>query len=375
MNARYDDEEDEDETGYEERKFRYTRLKIAFALFLVAFVLLWRRIVIPVDAGQAGVLFRRFFGGVVLNHVYGEGLHIIAPWDSMTIYDMRIQEVPIDYTVLTASGLSIKLRLSLRFHPEHDTLAYLHDTIGPGYVQKVVIPVVQYGVRTVVGAYSIDEVYANKDDMLGHIEQMSATMLAEKYITLDGIVFKDLKLPKEIRQAIEYKERQRQLLEAYQFRLPIARQEALRMQLEALGWQNYNRIVGSSLDNRIMTWRALETTRDLATSHNAKMIVIGSGQNGLPVMLSPQFDAFSRKPEERANRAARGPMDQLDLDRKTTNFDARLRGVLEKESLPPNPGLPATSTPRVIPAQPEPAPPVVPHTDPGGSTSPSPARP
>ena len=54
------------------------------ALILLFFcALLWKRIFIPVNAGEASVLFRRFGGGTVVDRVYGEGFHVIFPWNRM----------------------------------------------------------------------------------------------------------------------------------------------------------------------------------------------------------------------------------------------------------------------------------------------------
>ncbi|RKZ80931.1 MAG: prohibitin family protein, partial [Candidatus Parabeggiatoa sp. nov. 1] len=53
----------------------------------------WPRIVISINSGEAGVLYWRFFGGTETDRVYAEGIHVIAPWDTMYIYNVRIQTV------------------------------------------------------------------------------------------------------------------------------------------------------------------------------------------------------------------------------------------------------------------------------------------
>jgi prohibitin 1 len=71
-----------------------------------------------------------------------------------------------------------------------------------------------------------------------------------------------------------------------QFVLARTRQEAVRKHIEAQGIADYQAIISQGLNDKVIEWRGIEATEKLAESPNAKMIIVGSGQNGLPVILN-----------------------------------------------------------------------------------------
>ena len=92
-------------------------------------------------------------------------------------------------------------------------------------------------------------------------------------------------LPKRITDAIEAKLAQDQLRQEYDFRLAVAEKEAKRKVIEAGGQNTYNTVLNASLTPELLRWQGILATRDLATSNNAKTVVIGQGANGLPIIL------------------------------------------------------------------------------------------
>ena len=63
------------------------------------------------------------------------------------------------------------------------------------------------------------------------------------------------------------------------------RLEADRKQIEANGIAKYNLILDSSLTDKILKQKGIDATLKLAESPNAKVIVIGSGKDGMPLIL------------------------------------------------------------------------------------------
>ena len=61
--------------------------------------------------------------------------------------------------------------------------------------------------------------------------------------------------------------------------------KAEQRRIEAEGIANYNRIINASLTNQILQQRGIEATIQLAESPNTKVVVIGSGKDGLPLIL------------------------------------------------------------------------------------------
>lgn len=252
-------------------------------IFVIFFF--WPRIFIVVRAGEAGALYRPLKGGTVIDRVYNEGLHIIPPWDTMHIYNMRVQEVAHTLDVLTQKGLKIHLSLSIRYHPEYDVLGVLHQKVGPDYVQKVVIPEVESTLRTIVGDFDAAEVYSTKRAILHKVVNQALEQVTQKYIKIDDVIIRKVELPTMIQLAIETKLEQQQIAEAYVFRLQRETQEAERRRIEATGLRDYNDTVRASLTPEILQWKGIEATQQIARSENSKVIVIGNSSKEMPIIL------------------------------------------------------------------------------------------
>lgn len=259
---------------------------VLILLFIVFFF--WPRIFIVINSGHAGALYRPLQGGTVTDRVYGEGLHIIPPWDTMHIYNMRVQEIPHEMQVLTQKGLKIHLSLSVRYRPEYDVLGVLHKNVGPDYVQKIVVPEVESTLRTIIGDFDAEEVYTTKRAILHKVVNQSLEQVTQKYIKIDDVIIRKVDLPTMIQNAIEAKLEQQQIAEAYIFRLQREEQEAERRRIEATGLRDYNDTVRASLTPEVLQWKGIEATREIATSDNSKVVVIGNSSKELPIILGSE---------------------------------------------------------------------------------------
>ncbi|MBT8339572.1 MAG: prohibitin family protein [Desulfatitalea sp.] len=260
-----------------------------FLLFLLIFlflvIYLWHHIFISIQSGEGGVLYRRFSGGTVTDKVYVEGFHIIAPWDVMTIYTVRYQVYPHKMYALTRKGLKIQLSLTIRYKPEYNLLGVLHKTVGPDYLQKVVVPEVEAVLRTLIGNFEAEEVYSTKRAIVQKVVNESLNQVSQRFVKVDDVMITEVELPAYIQQAIEMKLEQKQLAEAYEFKLQREHKEAQRKRIEAQGIHDYNKTVEASLSDQILTWKGVTATLELSKSENAKVIVIGGGEKGLPIIL------------------------------------------------------------------------------------------
>ena len=72
---------------------------------------------------------------------------------------------------------------------------------------------------------------------------------------------------------------------AYQYRLEKEKSEAERIRIEAQGRADANKIINSSLTPSLLKMRGIEATTKLAESPNSKVVVVGSGKDGLPLIL------------------------------------------------------------------------------------------
>lgn len=278
-------------------RLRLAAREHSFALLLVSLLLLftlvvfWPRMVITIRAGEEGALWSRWTG-MQLSTVYREGTHLIWPWNEMTIYDIRINKVDYDVPVLSTDGLEIKVAVSIRYRPAPKTVPQLHQTIGPNYVDRVVIPEVVTAVREVMGAFRPDQLYTLRTvEMQNQIVARAATQVQDRFVTIDDVLIRRIELPEALQTAIQSKLRQEQAALEYRYRLDREQAEATRKQIEADGIAAFQqRVFGGTPDvnaQRYLTFKGIEATLELAKSTNAKVVVVGSGPNGMPLILNP----------------------------------------------------------------------------------------
>lgn len=235
--------------------------------------LLWHFIVITIQPGHAGVLFR-LFSGVQVERIYPPGLYTIAPWNTMRIYETRKQIVTHEMDVLTARGLTVQLSLAVRYQPEFDQLALLHQHIGPDYVRRVVLSQVESALRRELGLRTAEQVYTNDGGVLNEALVLARDEVGRNYVQADDIVIRSISLPAVVKQAIEDKLTQRELLASYTFRLETADAEANRRRLEARGQADYNRAVASTLTARYLHFEGIRATLALATAEQTSVVMV-----------------------------------------------------------------------------------------------------
>lgn len=287
------DDGDEPPRGWLQRVRQFWLLRMNPLLFLTGSILFalayfWPVIFVTIDSGQVGVMYLRFGGGTVTDRLIGEGLRFVPPWDKLFVYDTRLQEVRHAMSVLTEEGLEVKIELSIRYRPEFELVGLLHQRVGPDYAEKLVVPEVEAALRSIIGAQKLDVIYAVSRDVVERVMTIVLEQASRNYVHIDEVVVRRVELPPALRERIEAKMSEKETAESYQYRIQIATNEAERRRIEADGQAVYNRVLGASLTPGVMQWEALQTTKELAKSPNAKTIIIGRTGDGLPIILPPQ---------------------------------------------------------------------------------------
>ena len=253
---------------------------LAFLLILV----FSSRLFVKIESGEAGVQYD-LVAGLKVDHVYDQGLKIIAPWNRMFVYSTRIQEDRSVMEVLSANGLTIRAELSYRYRPIQEKIGYLHNEVGENYHERIIIPEIRSATREIIGKYLPEELYSSKRDSIQtEIFVLAAERIKGKYIELDAVLIRDVGLPDKLKQAIERKLEQEQVSLEYEFRLTRAQKEAERQRIEAEGKAVANRLLSQSLTDKILRDKGIDATLKLAESPNSKVIVVG-GSDGLPLIL------------------------------------------------------------------------------------------
>ena len=259
---------------------------IIYMVIAVIFLLSVGKFWVTIDSGYSGVLYRLTTGVDVDEPAYGQGLHIILPWNKMHIYEVRQGEKTETMNVLSVNLLEIGLDITTFYQPDINKLGYLGVERGMGYDTKVVIPVMRSVVREVIAKYLPEEINSTKREIIKKeiMDEATAT-LADNYVQLNDILIRNINLPEKLKSSIEKKLQQEQEALEYEFKIDKERLEADRKRIEAQGIQDFQKIITQSINDKLLRWNGIEATLKLAESNNAKVIVVGSGKDGLPLIL------------------------------------------------------------------------------------------
>jgi|tagenome__1003787_1003787.scaffolds.fasta_scaffold20887563_2 regulator of protease activity HflC (stomatin/prohibitin superfamily) len=264
-------------------------------VFVVVAIWQWISVVIP--AGYVGVRWYRFVGGTDTQTIYAEGSHFIWPWDRVTLYDTRLQQFSRDFDVLTRDGMMMTVNIACRFRLNEAMIGLLHKHVGAEYMDNLLVPVVGSFARIIFSQNSTDSVYT--DRRIAVQDEIRHAVTAEldhdlgqpgrskaPWLFLDDVLVRSMRFPPEVQSAVNRKMEQYQLREEYAYRLQREELESKRKEVEAQGIARFQSIVGAGISDTYLRWKGIDATLALAQSSNAKIVVIGTGKDGLPLILN-----------------------------------------------------------------------------------------
>ncbi len=247
-----------------------------------------------VPPGRTGVEWTPTQG--TMERTLGEGFHFVSPFSRIYDVDLREQQRDVDLDVLANNGLEIRLTSSILFQPIGSEAFQLIKETGPEYYQTLVGPYVRSSARRVVGRYSPEEIYSTKREQIEReIREDVTQKLGGRHLRVNAILIREVHLPPVVQSAIQTKLQEEQKALEMRFVLDRTRQEAERKRIEAAGIADYQSTISKGLSDRILTWQGIEATQKLAESPNAKIVIIGSGKDGLPVILNEGSSGTSAK--------------------------------------------------------------------------------
>ena len=242
-----------------------------------------------IESTERAVIFYKFGStGLDKKNVIKPGFNFKAPWNDLYKFDITDNLVEETIDVLDGSGLSINVDVTMNFHLNYDSVGEIYETYQFDYLRRLVRPVFRSTVRDVMGRYTAEEIYSTKRAEVESLIQEEASEVLLKpgnNIVMKSLLIRSITLPAQIKSAIENKLQQEQEALAYQYRLEREKSEAERKRIEAKGEADANRIVSNSLTTNLLKMRGIEATSKLAESPNSKVVIVGSGKDGLPIIL------------------------------------------------------------------------------------------
>jgi prohibitin 1 len=236
-----------------------------------------------VETGHVGVLtlFSRVTGEML-----PEGLHLINPLKAVHELSVQTQTLKETANVPSNEGLILTLDTSLQYRLDVNKAADVFQKIGRDYVEKVVEPNLRSAVREATASHSANALYTEaREEVANQIQEQLTAALAPRGIYVERVLLRDIQLPAMLKTSIEAKQQAEQDALRMSFILQKEKQEAERKRIEAQGISDFQRIVAQGISPQLLEWKGIEATEKLATSNNAKIVIVGNTKNGLPLIF------------------------------------------------------------------------------------------
>lgn len=239
-----------------------------------------------IPAGEVGVV--DFFGTVSPNTLKS-GIHLVNPLATIVKMSVKTQEIKEVMDVPSKEGLTMQIEVSVLYHLDPEKASDVYKTIGRDYVNVLLETQFRSVSRGVTAAYEAKALYTSEREQLAQaIAQDLRKLVEPRGIAVEATPLRKLTLPHRLAAAIEEKLSADQESQRMQFVLLKEKQEAERKRIEAGGIADFQKIVTQGISEPLLRWKGIEATMKIAESSNSKVIVIGSGKDGMPVILSGQ---------------------------------------------------------------------------------------
>lgn len=269
----------------EQRNLMYrTAMRISGVIAGLAVVLALFQCLTVIPAGHVGVVD---FFGVVLDRTLGAGINMVNPLAKVIKYSIQTQEHKEAMQVLSREGLTIGLEASALYRLNPDSAARVYMTVkGGDYETIILIPQFRSICRAVTASFQASALYSTERERLGaSIQEELAKTVAPRGVAIENTLIRNVALPTQLTEAIEQKQRADQESQRMEFILTKEKQEADRKRIEARGIADFQTIVAAGISENLLRWKGIEATLKIAESNNSKVVIIGSGKDGLPIIL------------------------------------------------------------------------------------------
>ncbi len=239
-----------------------------------------------IPAGHVGILD---LFGVVRPESLKSGMHIVNPLASVIAMSIQTQELKEVMEVPSKEGLAMQLEVSALFHLDPEKAPEVYRTVGVSYQEILLEPQFRSVARGVTASYEAKALYTSeRDHLAGLLAEELRKLVEPRGIVIENTPLRKVGLPAGLSASIEQKLSAEQESQRMEFVLTKERQEADRKRIEAQGVADFQKIVSSGISEQLLKWKGIEATMEISRSQNAKVIVIGAGKDGLPLILGGQ---------------------------------------------------------------------------------------
>lgn len=259
-----------------------------------------------VSPGHAGV---QMLFGSVSKRALSPGLHIVIPFTHVEEYSTRTETYVMSathsegdvqgddsITVISSNDLKLPMDVTVPYRLLPEATPWIHSNFGPSY-ETLLRQCARTALRRAAGKFTGQECWATKRDELAEQAKdfldQEFTLVLSKYgetapkevLQVSQILIGNVTIPDTVRESIEKKLAADQKQQEMDFRIKEEQKEAERKIIEAKGIQEFQTIVSQGITPDLLRWKGIEATLELSQSNNAKIVVIGNPEDGLPLIL------------------------------------------------------------------------------------------
>lgn len=265
---------------------------IAILVGVIAVISSISRLLVIVPAGNVGVIDT--FGNVSDN-ILSPGVHLVNPFAKVIKFSTRLKDVKENVDASSQEGLSLNLDVSLQYKLDPQKAAQVYKNIGLNETD-LVISRFRSTTRALTAKYPASAIYSTKrQEIAQQLDQQLSGQLPSLGFVVEETLLRNVKMPDELQAAIQEKLKAEQENQRMTFVLQKERQEAQRKLIEAKGIADSQKVISQGLNSNLLQLRAIEATEKLAQSPNSKLVLVGSGQGGLPILLQPDMTTTQPK--------------------------------------------------------------------------------
>jgi regulator of protease activity HflC (stomatin/prohibitin superfamily) len=237
-----------------------------------------------IPAGTVGVVD---FLGIVSDETLKPGVNVVNPIAKIIKYSFKTQEIKENMTVPSKEGLPVQLEISLLYKVDPAMANDIYKSVEAGdYLNVILIPQFRSVVRGVTAKFEAKALYTGAREQLAHeITSELQKNVESRGISIEDAPLRQIILPSGLSRSIEEKLQAEQESQRMSFILQKEEKEADRKRIEAKGIADFQSIVSDGINANLLKWKGIEATEKLANSPNSKIVVIGSGKDGLPLIL------------------------------------------------------------------------------------------
>lgn len=243
------------------------------------------RFAVVIPAGEVGVIETL---GEVSATTLNPGIYFLNPFAEVVTFSTRIQDLKETVDSTSKEGLNFKIDVSLQYRLDPLKAGDIFKKIGdPSQEKDIITSRFRSFIRQVTANYALTEIYGEKRALISQrLHEEMKNQLEPLGFIVEETLLRNITLPENIQAAIQAKVAMEQETQKIGLEVIKAKKESERKIVEARGTADAQKILSEGLTDKIIKLKAIEATQELAKSPNSKVIIIGGGQDRLPLILS-----------------------------------------------------------------------------------------